>query len=241
VIEAAFWGLAGASALLLGAAAGLVLRVPARMIGLSMGFGTGVLIGVLAFNLDEHAYELGGGPGMIIGFAAGALAFFAVDRIVDRRGGADRKRSGGQQSGGSGAAITAGAVIDGIPESVLIGLTLVEGGDIGGAVVAAVFLSNLSEALSGATGLKRAGYSDRWTWRLWTAVLVASGVASALAYGVLNSASNRPVGVTHAFATGAAFCMLADTLLPEAFGRKEQALGAVIALGFGFGFLLSIA
>ena len=240
MLEAGFWGLVGASTLLAGAVAALVLQVPGRAIVLAMGFGAGSLISVLAFNLDEHAYELAGGSGAVIGFLAGALAFFVADRVIDNWGGAGRKRSAGHQPHGADRAITLGTVLDGVPESVLIALTIVEGGDIGGAVVAAVFLSNLGEGLDGTVGLRRAGRSNRFILRMWTLVEIAAAVSAAAGYLVFNGASHGVVGFAHAFATGAAVCMLADTMLPEAFEREDPVVGIVIALGFILGFGLSL-
>src|SRR3989442_271502 len=205
-----------------------------------MGFGAGALISVLAFNLDEHAYELAGGSGAVIGFVTGALAFFVVDRVIDNGGGAARKRSVGRQPYGADRVITLGTALDGVPESVLIALTIVEDGDIGGAVVAAVFLSNLGEALTGTVGLKRAGRSDRFVLRMWTLVAIAAAVSAASGYLVFNGASHGVVGFAHAFATGAAVCMLADTMLPEVFEREDPAVGIVIAVGFILGFGLSL-
>src|SRR5919112_618608 len=110
----------------------------------------------------------------------GALAFFTADWIVDRRGGQHRKRSGGEQAGGSATAIVIGALMDGIPESVAIGVSLLGGGGVSAAVVAAVFLSNVPESLSAATGLKKAGHSTRWIIVLWSSVVVISAVSAGL-------------------------------------------------------------
>jgi ZIP family zinc transporter len=127
-----------------------------------------------------------------------------------------------------------------VPESVLIALTIVEGGDVGGAVVAAVFLSNLGEALAGSTGLRLAGRSRRFVWRMWAAVVIAAGFSAALGYAVFNGGSDDVVGVGHAAATGAALVMLTDTMLPEAFVGDDPLGGIAIALGFVLGFGLSL-
>jgi ZIP family zinc transporter len=240
MLEAAFWGLVGASTLILGAAVALAAQVSGRSIALTMSFGAGAFVSVLAFNLDEHAYELAGGPATVVGFVAGAIAFFALDRVIDNGGGDGRKRSGARRGRSSDRASAIGMIADGVPESVLIALTIVESGDIGGAVVAAVFLSNLGEGLAGATGLRRAGRSPRFVLRTWTAVAVGAGISAALGYALFNGASDGVVGFGHAAMTGAALCMLADTMLPEAFGREDPMTGIVIALGFILGFGLSL-
>jgi len=136
-------------------------------------------------------------------------------------------------------AIVIGAVLDGIPESVVIGLSLLSGGGVGLAVVAAVFLSNVPEALSAATGLRKAGRSAGYIIGLWTAVMLVSGLASALGYGLLGGAADNLVAGIQAFAAGAILTMLADTMMPEAFEHGGRLVGVVTVLGFAAAFLLS--
>jgi zinc transporter, ZIP family len=239
VLEAAFWGFVGGFALLVGAAAGLRIGASQRMIGLIMAFGAGVLISALTFELTDEAFRRGGTDAVALGLAVGALSFFAGDWIIDHRGGEHRKRSGGQQQGGSGSAIVVGALLDGIPESVAIGISLVGGGSVGVAVVAAVFLSNMPEALSAATGLRKAGRSPRWILSLWLAVALISALAAALGYGLLGDASANVVALIEAFAAGAILTMLADTMMPEAFEHGGSVVGLVTVAGFALAFLLS--
>jgi zinc transporter, ZIP family len=239
MLEAALWGAVGGASLVIGAIVGLVAAPSQRVIGLVMAFGAGVLISALAFELTQEAFRRGGADAVALGLATGALSFFAADRAVDRRGGDNRKRSGGQQEGGSAAAIVVGALLDGVPESVAVGLSLVGGGGVGIAVVAAVFLSNVPESLSAATGLRRAGHSPGWIIGLWTAVMVLSAVAAAVGYGLLGDASPNVVGVIQAFAAGAILTMLADTMMPEAFEHGGSIVGLVTVVGFSAAFLLS--
>jgi ZIP family zinc transporter len=239
MLEAAFWGLVAGGALVLGAAAGLWLHPTQHVIGLIMAFGAGVLISALAFELTEEAFDIGGADAVAGGLGAGALTFFLGDLAIDARGGRDRKRSGGQQAGGSAPAIVLGAVLDGIPESAAIGLTLLEGGSVSGAVVAAVFLSNVPESLSAATGLSAAGHSQRWILALWTGVAVVSAFAAGAGYGMLGDASADTVAFIQAFAAGAVLTMLADTMMPEAFDHGGRAAGLLTVLGFSLAFLLS--
>jgi ZIP family zinc transporter len=189
VLEAGFWGFVGGAALLFGAVVGLKVRIGQRTIGLVMAFGAGVLISALAFELIAESFERGGTAAVTGGLAAGGLSFFAGDWLLDRRGGDHRKRSGGEQEGGAAGAIVLGALMDGIPESVAIGVSLLGGKGVGVATVAAVFLSNVPESLSAATGLRKAGHSARCILALWTAVALVSAVAAALGYALLGDAS----------------------------------------------------
>lgn len=241
MIEAAFWGLVGGVALMVGAVLGLRADASARVIGLVMAFGAGVLVSALAFELTAEAYDQGGAAAAVVGLGAGALTFYAGDWVIDRRGGEHRKRSGGQQAAGSGSAIVLGALLDGIPESVAIGVSLLDGGSVGVPVVAAVFLSNVPESLSAATGLQRAGHSNRWIFGLWTGVAVVSAVAAGAGFILLGGASPVLISVIQAFAAGAILTMLADTMMPEAFENGGSSVGLLTALGFTLAFLLSRA
>ena len=158
--------------------------------------------------------------------------------MVDRRGGADRKRSGGEQAGGSATAIVIGALMEGIRESAATGLTLLEGGGVGVAVVAAV-ISNVPESISAAVGLRRAGGRASRIVAMWVAVAAVSGLAAALGYALLDSASPVLVGAVQAFAAGAILTMLADTMMPEAFEHGGGAVDLVTVAGFAAAFLLS--
>ena len=239
MLEAAFWGFVGGFALIVGAVAGLRLAPSQRLVGLVMAFGAGVLISALTFELTDEAFRRGGADAVAFGLAAGALAFFAGDWLVDRRGGNHRKRSGGEQAGGSAGAIVVGAMLDGIPESVAIGVSLIGCGGVGAAVVAAVFLSNVPESLSAATGLRRAGHSPRWILGLWLAVALISAFAAAIGYAVLGDSSPNLVGFIQAFAAGAILTMLADTMMPESFEHAGPYVGLVTVFGFAVAYLLS--
>jgi ZIP family zinc transporter len=131
-----------------------------------------------------------------------------------------------------------GAVLDGIPESAAIGLTVLDGGKVSSAVVAAVFLSNIPESLSAATGL-REHHRPLWIFGLWAGVTVVSALAAGAGYGLMGGASGNVTGFVEAFAAGAVLTMLADTMMPEAFENGGRATGLLTVLGFSLAFLLS--
>jgi ZIP family zinc transporter len=237
--EAALWGAIGASSLLIGAGLGLALRIPATAIGLILGFGAGTLISALAFELTEEAFKLGGADAVAVGLGAGALAYFAGDWLIDRGGGRERMSSGGEQADGSAKALMLGAVLDGIPESAVIGITLLEGSGVGVAVLAAVFISNLPEAISSSTGMRAAGTSARFVLAEWIVVVIVSAAAAAIGYGALDGASGDAIAIIQAFAAGAVLTMLVDTMIPEAHRRSGNAVGLVAVLGFALAYLLS--
>jgi ZIP family zinc transporter len=239
--EAAFWGFVGGFALLLGAVAGIWLPTSRRFVGLIMAFGTGVLFSAVAFELTTEAYDRSGADAVVYGLLAGSITFFAGDWLIDRKGGHRRKSPDGSPADADPMALVLGALLDGIPESAAIGVTLVGGGSVGVAVVAAVFLSNIPESLSASTGMRRDGRSSTYILGLWTAVLVASTIAAALGFGLLGSAPVIVIAVTQAFAAGAILTMLADTMVPEAVEHAGALVGLVTAVGFTCAFLLSMA
>jgi zinc transporter, ZIP family len=237
--EAAFWGAVGASSLLIGAVIAIAVPLPRRAIGLVLGFGAGTLISATSFELTAEAFELGGADAVTIGLALGALAYFAGDSVIERRGGGNRMSSMGEQSAESANALLLGAVLDGIPESAVLGITLLEGSGVGVAVLAAIFLSNLPEALSSTTGMRLTGQRSGRVLTTWAVVVVVSAISAALGYGLLDGASGNLVGLIQAFAGGAVLTMLVDTMIPEAFARGHRAVGLVTVLGFALAYLLS--
>lgn len=239
MLEAAFWGFVGGGALLLGAAIGLVSTPSKRTLGLIMGFGAGVLISALAFELTLEAFTTGGRDAVALGLAGGALTFYGGDWLIDRRGGDDRKRSTPPADGLMPAALVLGALLDGIPESVAIGVSLLEGNEVGVAFVAAVFLSNIPESLSASVGMRRRGASGAHILAIWGAVAAVSALAAAVGFVALDGASPDTIAFIQAFAGGAILVMLADTMMPEAFEEGGRAVGLVTVLGFALAFLLT--
>ena len=237
------WGLLAGSSLLIGGALALRVRISPRVLGLVMGFGSGVLISAVAYELVLEAAETSHDPWVAGGFAAGALVFFGGDLAIDHRGGADRKRSQVEQGAGAGSAlaIVLGIVLDGIPESIVIGLSLIGGGGVSVAVIAAVFLSNLPEAIAATTGLSARGWPGRKILGLWTFVALVSALAALAGFALFDGAPDRAIATMLAFAGGAILTMLADTMMPEAFEHGGKLVGLATALGFALAFALTLA
>ncbi|CAI9405966.1 ZIP family metal transporter [Aestuariimicrobium sp. T2.26MG-19.2B] len=243
---ALFWGAVAGGAVLLGAVLGVYVKGSPRLIGGVMAFGSGVLISALAFSLTAEAFDKGGYLAVTIGLALGAMAFFLGSVILERHGAHDRKRSGGQRgvgqkgaSNNKGMMLALGALLDGIPESAAIGISLLGGGSVGVPVVAAVFLSNIPEGWSSSAGMRKNGRSVRYILLLWLAVTVASAISALLGFVLLAQAPDVVVGAVEAFAAGAVITMLADTMMPEAFERGGATSGLLTALGFILSFFLS--
>src|SRR5262245_29221306 len=217
VTEALAWGLVAASSLVIGAFVVFVRPPGQRLLGLIMGFGAGVLISAVAYELVADAIDTGGDYWSVaLGLGAGALTFFLGDAYIDRMGGKDRKSSA-RDDDGSPLALSLGIVLDGIPESIALGLTILAGEGVSAAMLAAVFISNLPESIAATTGFERSGHSRRWIVGLWLVIVAVSGFASLAGYVVLDGASAQTISFVLAFAGGAVLTMLADTMMPHGF------------------------
>jgi ZIP family zinc transporter len=219
VLEAALWGLVGGLALLLGALITFVRRPSKMVVAYVMAFGAGVLISAVAYDLTAEAFELGGGDAVAIGLAAGALVYAGL---------ASRIKGG---DGGEGLAL--GALLDGVPESAAIGLTLTSGG-VSGAFVAAVFLSNLPESFSATSEFEEAGRSRRWIVIVWVVIALVCAASAAIGYELLGGGSEDLQAAVKAFAGGAILTMLATEMIPTAYedGDRSLSIGLVTVLGF---------
>ena len=242
-LQAGWWGLVAGAALLIGALAGYYLKVPPRLVAGIMAFGSGVLISALSFELMDEAFETGGFRATAVGFLAGATVYTLANWWLSHSGARHRKRSGGQPSeaehGGSGSAIAVGALLDGIPESIVIGLSMLGGGKVSLVAVAAIFLSNVPEGLSSAAGMKKAGRSAGYIFGIWGAIALASGLSALAGYTLFEGVSPAAVAATTAVAAGAILAMLADTMIPEAFDEAHDFAGLITVMGFLAAFALS--
>jgi ZIP family zinc transporter len=239
VLEATFWGFIAASTLLVGAGLAMARKWSTRSIGLVTGFGVGALISAVTLDLTEEAFALAGVPAVVIGLVAGALTFTAGNWLLTRNDN-DRKRSGGQQAGSSALGIVLGTILDGIPESIVIGISLLEGQSVGIAFLAAVAISNLPEAMSATSGLLKSSWTRGRIVRLWLAVVAISAVAAGLGNVVLDTAPAGVIAIVEAFAAGAVLTMLADTMAPEAYENAGAAVGLATVAGYAAAALLTL-
>ncbi|QCU77172.1 ZIP family zinc transporter [Citricoccus sp. SGAir0253] len=237
MLTAAGWGLFAGAALLVGAAVAWFIRVPPKVVGSVMAFGSGVLVSAVAFELFEEAARTGGLWSAVLGFAGGAAAYMLANMVLARYGARHRKRSQDQQpsrgeQSGSGLAIALGALLDGIPESLVLGISLLGGGGVSAAVVAAVFISNLPEGLSSAAGMKKAGRGAGYVFGVWGTIALVSAVSAGAGYLLLGSAPDGVIGAITAIAGGAILTMIADTMIPEAFEITHAWTGLITSGGF---------
>ncbi|GAA2861220.1 ZIP family metal transporter [Paenarthrobacter ilicis] len=236
-LQALMWGTLAGGALVLGAGIAWIWKVAPKVVSTVMAFGAGVLISALAFELVDEAVQGGGLLPTVLGFLLGALIFVGSNVLLARAGAKHRKRSGGTQpsekdSPGSGTAIAVGALIDGIPESVVLGVGLLAGGAVSPAMLAAVFISNVPEGLSSTAGMKKSGRSPAYVFGTWSGIALFSGLAALLGYTALENAPETVIAFITAIAAGGILAMLADTMIPEAFEEHHNLTGLTAAVGF---------
>ncbi len=242
-IAALLWGLVAGGALIIGGALGWFADLGRRQVAWIMAFGAGILISAIAFDIMDEAFTTGGLPASAGGFLLGAIIFTAGSVMIARAGARHRMRSKlmgpDDDRANSAGAIVLGTIIDGIPEAIVIGVSLIDGNGVALAAVIAIFLSNIPEALSSTVGMKAAGHGKRYVFGLWSGITVMSGAFSLLGYAVVSQTTPEVVALTQAVAGGALIALIADTMIPEAFAETHDVTGFVAAIGFLCGFALS--
>lgn len=244
-------GLGAASFLVLGAAIGWFVRVPPGVVAGVMAFGAGALISTLAFELVAEAHAVGGLAATLTGFVGGAVIYVLADLGLARQGARARKQSIALQSepgvhaapaaaasASVGLAVAIGALLDGVPESLVLGLSIAQGGVVSIPLLFAVAVSNIPEGLASAAGMKHEGRSARYVFGVWGGIAAISGVAAMLGFIVLVNAPSEVIAIVTTIAAGGILAMIANTMIPEAFAADRSFTGLWSALGFALAFAL---
>jgi zinc transporter, ZIP family len=227
--------------LILGVIIGTTLKISQKIIAAIMAFGSGVLICALTFGLMEEAFKHGGFDAVIIGFLLGGLVFVSGDVLIHKIGGRNHKRNVHHPSTKetNGEAIVLGSLLDGIPESIALGVALLSPHGIGLLMLVAIFLSNLPESLSSIDDLHKEGFSKRRIYQLWSIVSIMVAASVVLSFLFLEKLDLNALGIIESFASGAILAMLADSMMPEAYEDGGFLIGLLTMLGFLTAFVLS--
>jgi ZIP family zinc transporter len=236
VLEALLVGMVAAATLLVGAVIALVTTPSPRTSAVVMALGAGVLIGSVSYELVDEALASLSLWAVSVALFLGSAAFLVGARLIERAGGGRRKHPEGPEDESQGPAIVLGTVLDGIPESFVLGLTVLQGG-VSVPLLAGVALSNLPEGLASTSGLRASGWSARRILGMWVAVVAVSGVAAGLGYALLEADGG---GLAEAFAAGALLTMVADTMLPDAYAVERTWTGGFVVAGFALAVALGV-
>jgi zinc transporter, ZIP family len=230
--NAFLWGLLATSSLILGGIIATRISISKKLLGIIMAFGAGTLISAVSYELIYEAVKLGKGTGFpVFGIFAGALTFFFSEKLIDNMSRNKPAESEGSQAGLLVPMVLA-IILDGIPESIVIGLGIFEGGTVSLAMLAAVFVSNLPEAIAGTTGMKAAGWNRGKIALLWVIIAVVCALATIAGYSLFSKASTNWLSFIQAFAGGAILIMLANSMIPESYERGGKIAGLFTILGF---------
>jgi ZIP family zinc transporter len=227
VAAALGWGALAASSLVIGALIGLARPWPRRAVGLVLGFGAGALISAVSFELAEEGVKLAGALPVAIGLGVGAITYYLASIRVASMGG--------------GAALALGAFLDGIPEQMVLGIGLASGASVSAGLLAAIFVSNLPEAIGGATDMRRQMHGTRQVALNWIGIAALCALATVVGYALADAASDEMQAGINGFAAGALLVMLVDSMIPEATEQAGRTTGLVTALGFAVAAGLSLA
>lgn len=228
MVEGLIWGAVAASSLVIGGFLGLTRDWPERTVGLVLAFGAGALISAVSFDLAQEGAQIGGPESLAAGLAAGALTYFGLDAIVDR----PPKPGEGSATESGGAALALGALLDGIPEQLVLGIGIASGEGVSVSLLLAIFVSNLPEAIGGSRDLLHAGKPKATVSRLWLSVAVICIVATLCGVAIADSTSGDLLAAIDGFAAGSLLVMLIDSMIPEAARQGGRPAGLVTVLGF---------
>jgi ZIP family zinc transporter len=226
------WGALAASSLVIGALLSFARRWSPRQVGLVLAFGAGALISAVSFELAEEGLNVGGAGVTGVGLGVGALTYFALDGLIANHFATGRGRRGRAQGSSGGAALALGAFLDGVPEQAVLGISLAAGQGVGVALLLAIFVSNLPEAMGSADEMRKAGRSRAPILRLWLIVAAICTVATVVGYAAADAVSGDLRAAIDGFAAGALLVMLIDSMIPDARKDAGRTAGLITVLGF---------
>ncbi|MCU0370377.1 MAG: hypothetical protein MUC31_03090 [Bacteroidales bacterium] len=233
MLNAFLWGLLATSSLVIGGIIAVNFNLSKRALGVIMAFGAGTLISAISYELIFESVKLGKGTGYpAFGLFAGALTFFFSDKLIESFSGADPMDTDAHRSSGLIIPMVLAIILDGIPESIVIGLGIFEGGGVSLAMLVAVFISNLPESIAGSTGMKASGWSRLKIQSLWVLIALICAASSVAGFSLFSGVTDKWLSFVNAFAGGAILIMIANSMIPEAYEHGGKLAGLFTVLGF---------
>ena len=249
LFDAMFWAFAAMVPVLISAWVGLALMPSRRVSAFFLALSAGMLVALLSYDLVEEAFRVGGIWVALCGFMGGLFSYIVANQIVTKIG---VKRRCSANCGGIGhltpdqqeernvsMALVIGAALDGIPESMSIGISFLENPLVSASVILAVAVANIPEGLASGAGLKRSGVSRLRILSVWLGVVVVCVLSSGLAFVAMKDAPNAIKGFITAFAGGGVMAMTFQAVIPEAYEEIQDWLSVIGGIGFAVAFLVS--
>src|SRR5262245_18739983 len=233
MFKAFLWGLIATSSLAIGGLLGASVAISKKWLGVIMAFGAGVLLSAVAYELVFESIKLAVGSGFpAFGFFAGALIFFGSDELIGSIGAANRKSINASHGSNLVVPMILARLLDGVPESLVIGLGILETGAVSLAMLIAVFISNLTEAIASTSGMVAGGWQRTHILKLWLSISLLCAVFTAIGYVGFVHVPGWWLAFVQAFAGGAILMMLANTMIPEVYAHGGKLAGVFNVLGF---------
>jgi zinc transporter, ZIP family len=247
------WGLVVGLSLVAGAVAAARLDLPERVAATLTAFGGGVLLAAVALELVPDADAEAGTALTAIGLAAGTLLYVGADAWLSRTAShREMRRAMHAAAAGRpgraeemmsadstrGLSIAVGLFIDGVPESIALGLTVAEE-ELGVALLAGILIGNVVESYGAAQPIIAGGHPPGFALRVLGGIGLALAVATALGGTVLADATPEFIGTAQALAAGAVLAVVSIAVIPHAFEEVSRLVAAATVAGFVLGYLLS--
>ena len=233
MLNAFLWGILATSSLILGGLIASRFSLSKRTIGIIMAFGAGTLLSAVSYELIFEAVKLARGSGFpAFGLFAGALTFYFSERLIVKLGARNPMKIEASKESSLVIPMVLAIILDGVPESIVIGLGIFEAGTVSLAMLVAVFISNLPEAIAGTTGMKAGGWSKTKIIFLWIIIALICAFATICGYSLFSGVSEQWLSFIQAFAGGAILIMLANSMIPESYEHGGKLTGIFTVLGF---------
>ncbi|MFI5046193.1 MAG: ZIP family metal transporter [Acidimicrobiia bacterium] len=244
MLQAIGFGFLGGFAMLLGAIVAFHTQLTTGVVGRVMAFGAGTLVCAVTLELTTEAFQEARGGAFVLGLLAGSGAYYLGDAMIERRLGAldiDAEPGDPDAPGmGNALKVVVGSVLDGVPESAAIGLSIAAGGTVSAALVVAVFVSNVPEGLMPSLDMDASGVARGRIYSMWFVLALVCTLSSVFGYAVLGNLPQPVDAFAEAFAAGAILTMLVMVFLVEAVERAGRAVGIWTILGYALATLLTV-
>lgn len=233
MLSAFLWGLLATSSLIVGGLVASQVTLSKKFVGIVMAFGAGTLLSAISYELIFSAVQMARFTGFpALGLFAGALTFFGSDALIGKLNEDKSSELNVNSQSKLVVPMVLAIVLDGIPESIVIGLGILEEGTISLAMLAAVFISNLPEAIAGSVGMRAGGASRAQILSLWCVIALVCALASVAGFSLFAHTPPHWMAFVQAFAGGAILMMLANSMMPEAYEHGGKLAGVFTVLGF---------